>query len=182
MFLARIEGTVVAAVKHPTLDGCRFLVAQRLEADGSAGVEPIVVVDWLGAAQRLHGAGLHRWRYRPGEAWQQHAGAHGGGGHCGSGAGRRNASSGEAHETGHCSRPCGSQSGCSVVSRQDAGGRGAGDDGEPARQEWTGRRQGSGRHRRAGRCRRARWWRLPKAAKRRIHSGPMPCRWMRIVP
>ena len=50
MFLARIEGTVVAAVKHATLQGCRFLVAQRLEADGSAGLEPIVVVDWLGAA------------------------------------------------------------------------------------------------------------------------------------
>jgi microcompartment protein CcmK/EutM len=51
LFLARIEGTVVAAVKHPTLDGCRFLIAQRLEADGSAAVEPIVVVDWLGAAK-----------------------------------------------------------------------------------------------------------------------------------
>jgi ethanolamine utilization protein EutN len=51
MFLARIEGTVVAAVKHATLQGCRFLVAQRLEADGSAGLEPIVVVDWLGAAK-----------------------------------------------------------------------------------------------------------------------------------
>ncbi|MGD0731273.1 MAG: EutN/CcmL family microcompartment protein [Terracidiphilus sp.] len=51
MFLARIEGTVVAVVKHPTLDGCRFLLAQRLEADGSAGVEPIVVVDWLGAGK-----------------------------------------------------------------------------------------------------------------------------------
>jgi ethanolamine utilization protein EutN len=49
MFLARIEGTVVTTVKHPTLDGCRFLVAQRLESDGSAGVEPMVVVDWLGA-------------------------------------------------------------------------------------------------------------------------------------
>jgi ethanolamine utilization protein EutN len=49
MFLARIEGTVVAAVKHPTMDGCRFLVAQRIEADGSAGLEPMVVVDWLGA-------------------------------------------------------------------------------------------------------------------------------------
>ena len=49
MFLARIEGTVVATVKHPTLDGCRFLVAQRLEADGSAAAEPIAVVDWLGA-------------------------------------------------------------------------------------------------------------------------------------
>jgi ethanolamine utilization protein EutN len=50
MFLARIEGTAVATVKHPTLDGCRFLVAQRLEADGNAAAEPIVVVDWLGAA------------------------------------------------------------------------------------------------------------------------------------
>ena len=49
MFLARICGTVVAAVKHPTLEGCRFLIAQRLEADGSAGLEPIVIVDWLGA-------------------------------------------------------------------------------------------------------------------------------------
>jgi ethanolamine utilization protein EutN len=51
MFLARIEGTVVATVKHPTLDGCRLLVAQRLEADGSAAAEPITVVDWLGAAR-----------------------------------------------------------------------------------------------------------------------------------
>jgi microcompartment protein CcmK/EutM len=50
MFLARIEGTVVAAAKHPTLDGCRFLVARRLEADGTAAVEPNVVVDWMGAA------------------------------------------------------------------------------------------------------------------------------------
>ena len=49
MFLARIEGTVVPAAKHPTMDGCRYLVAQRIEADGSAGLEPIVVVDWLGA-------------------------------------------------------------------------------------------------------------------------------------
>jgi ethanolamine utilization protein EutN len=49
MFLARIGGTVVAAVKHPTLEGCRFLIAQRLEADGSLAEEPIVLVDWLGA-------------------------------------------------------------------------------------------------------------------------------------
>ena len=50
MFLARIEGTVVATAKHPTLDGCRFLVARRLEADGTAAVEPNVVADWMGAA------------------------------------------------------------------------------------------------------------------------------------
>jgi microcompartment protein CcmK/EutM len=51
MFLARIEGTVVAATKHPTLDGCRFLVARRLEADGTAADEPNVVLDWMGAAR-----------------------------------------------------------------------------------------------------------------------------------
>ena len=51
MYLARIEGTVVAAAKHATLGGCRFLVAQRLEADGSAAEEPILVIDWLGAAK-----------------------------------------------------------------------------------------------------------------------------------
>jgi len=51
MFLARIEGTVVAAAKHPTLAGCRFLVARRIEADGTAAEEPNVVVDWMGAAR-----------------------------------------------------------------------------------------------------------------------------------
>lgn len=50
MYLARISGTVVAAAKHHTLTACRFLVAERLEADGGVGLEPIVVVDWLGAA------------------------------------------------------------------------------------------------------------------------------------
>jgi len=50
MFLARIDGTVVPAAKHATLAGCRFLVAQRLEADGSTGVEPLVLIDLLGAA------------------------------------------------------------------------------------------------------------------------------------
>ena len=49
MFLARIDGTVVAASRHATLEGCRFLVAQRLEADGSTGAEPLVVIDWMGA-------------------------------------------------------------------------------------------------------------------------------------
>lgn len=50
MFLAVINGTVVPAAKHETLDGCRFLLAQRLEADGSRGAEPLVLVDWFGAA------------------------------------------------------------------------------------------------------------------------------------
>lgn len=51
MYLARIEGTVVAAAGHETLTGCRFLVARRLEAGGRPAAEPIVVVDWLGAAK-----------------------------------------------------------------------------------------------------------------------------------
>lgn len=50
MYLARIEGTVVAAVKHESLCGARFLVARRLDAGGDLASEPIVVVDWLGAA------------------------------------------------------------------------------------------------------------------------------------
>jgi len=50
MFLARINGTVVAAAKHETLEGCRFLIAQRLEADGSPAAEPLVIIDWIGAA------------------------------------------------------------------------------------------------------------------------------------
>jgi ethanolamine utilization protein EutN len=50
MFLARIDGTVVPAAKHATLDGCRLLIAQRLEPDGSMGAEPLVIVDWMGAA------------------------------------------------------------------------------------------------------------------------------------
>ncbi len=50
MFLARIEGTVVATVKHASLVGCRFLVARRLEPDGSLADEPNIVIDWHGAA------------------------------------------------------------------------------------------------------------------------------------
>jgi ethanolamine utilization protein EutN len=51
MFLARIDGTVVPATKHASLEGCRFLIAERLESDGSVGAEPLVIVDWMGAAQ-----------------------------------------------------------------------------------------------------------------------------------
>jgi len=51
MFLARVEGTVVATAKHPTLGSCRFLVVQRVEEDGSIALEPNVIVDWFGAAR-----------------------------------------------------------------------------------------------------------------------------------
>ena len=49
MYLARVDGTLVATRKHGTLAGCRFLVAQRLEADGRPSGEPVVVLDRLGA-------------------------------------------------------------------------------------------------------------------------------------
>jgi len=50
MYLARIAGSLVAAARHQTLNGCRFLIAERLEADGNVQTEPIVVIDWMGAA------------------------------------------------------------------------------------------------------------------------------------
>ena len=49
MFLARIDGTLTAAKKHDLLGGVRFLVAQRLEADGTTSGEPLVLLDRMGA-------------------------------------------------------------------------------------------------------------------------------------
>jgi len=47
MFLARIDGTLVSTTKHPTLNGCRFLIGQRLDGTG----EPLVLMDWIGAGR-----------------------------------------------------------------------------------------------------------------------------------
>jgi ethanolamine utilization protein EutN len=49
MFLARIDGTVTSTIKHPTLEGYRLLIGQRLEADGSGSGEPLILVDLAGA-------------------------------------------------------------------------------------------------------------------------------------
>jgi ethanolamine utilization protein EutN len=49
MFLARIDGTMVSTAKHASLQGCRFLIGQRLESDGQTSGEPLVILDWLGA-------------------------------------------------------------------------------------------------------------------------------------
>jgi ethanolamine utilization protein EutN len=51
MFLARIDGTLTSTVKHETLEGCRFLIGQRLDADGGAIGDPLVLVDTLGAGR-----------------------------------------------------------------------------------------------------------------------------------
>jgi ethanolamine utilization protein EutN len=49
MYLARIDGTLTSTDKHATLAGTRLLVARRVEADGSAVGEPVVVLDRFGA-------------------------------------------------------------------------------------------------------------------------------------
>jgi ethanolamine utilization protein EutN len=49
MFLARIDGTLTSTAKHPSLEGARFLIGQRLEADGSCSGGPLVILDRLGA-------------------------------------------------------------------------------------------------------------------------------------
>lgn len=51
MFLARVDGTLVAAKKHERLEGVRFLIAQRLESDGTTSGEPLVIIDRMGARQ-----------------------------------------------------------------------------------------------------------------------------------
>jgi ethanolamine utilization protein EutN len=51
MFLAQIQGTVTSTVKHGTLEGARFLLGRRLEADGMPSGEPVVIVDRLGAGR-----------------------------------------------------------------------------------------------------------------------------------
>jgi ethanolamine utilization protein EutN len=49
MFLARIDGALTSTRKHAALAAVRFLIAQRLEADGRTSGEPLVVLDRLGA-------------------------------------------------------------------------------------------------------------------------------------
>ncbi len=49
MFLARIEGNVVATRKHPSLEGWRLMVCQPINAQGLAEGVPQVAIDPLGA-------------------------------------------------------------------------------------------------------------------------------------
>ncbi len=49
MYLARIDGTLTATIKHETLNGFRLLISQRLEGDGSDSGEPQILVDTIGA-------------------------------------------------------------------------------------------------------------------------------------
>jgi microcompartment protein CcmK/EutM len=49
VYLARIDGTLTATVRHETLECCRWLIGQRLEADGGSSGEPVVILDRIGA-------------------------------------------------------------------------------------------------------------------------------------
>lgn len=51
MFLARIEGSLTATVKHRTLEGWRLLIGRRLDAAGAPEGDPLVLADRLGAGR-----------------------------------------------------------------------------------------------------------------------------------
>ncbi len=53
MFLARVEGTVVATRKHPSLEGWRLVLCQPISGAGEPEGVPQVAID-------AHGAGMHQ--------------------------------------------------------------------------------------------------------------------------
>jgi ethanolamine utilization protein EutN len=53
MFLARVEGNVVATRKHPSLDGWRLLVCQPISGTGQPEGVPQIAID-------PYGAGMHQ--------------------------------------------------------------------------------------------------------------------------
>ncbi len=53
MFLARVEGNVVATRKHPSLQGWRLLICQPINRAGDPEGVPQVALD-------AHGAGMHQ--------------------------------------------------------------------------------------------------------------------------
>ncbi len=53
MFLARVEGNVVATRKHPSLEGWRLLICQPINGANEAEGVPQVAID-------PHGAAMHQ--------------------------------------------------------------------------------------------------------------------------
>jgi microcompartment protein CcmK/EutM len=53
MFLARVEGSVIATRKHPSFEGWRLVICQPIGSMGAAEGPPQVAID-------PHGAGLHQ--------------------------------------------------------------------------------------------------------------------------
>jgi microcompartment protein CcmK/EutM len=53
MFLARVEGNVVATRKHPSFEGWRLVICQPIDRAGAPEGAPQIAID-------SHGAGLHQ--------------------------------------------------------------------------------------------------------------------------
>lgn len=53
MFLARVEGSVIATRKHPSLKGWRLIICQPISGAGEPEGPPQIAID-------PHGAGLHQ--------------------------------------------------------------------------------------------------------------------------
>jgi ethanolamine utilization protein EutN len=52
MFLARVMGSAVSTVKHPSMEGWKLLLVMALQADGrTVEGDPILVVDSVGAGR-----------------------------------------------------------------------------------------------------------------------------------
>ena len=54
MYLARVEGSVVATRKHPSFNGWRLVICQPIDRAGNPEGAPQVAID-------AHGAGMHQW-------------------------------------------------------------------------------------------------------------------------
>ncbi len=53
MFLARVEGNIVATRKHPSLEGWRLIICQPISSEGTPEGVPQVALD-------PQGAGMHQ--------------------------------------------------------------------------------------------------------------------------
>jgi ethanolamine utilization protein EutN len=53
MFLARVEGNIVATRKHPSFEGWPLLICQPIDGQGQPEGVPQIAID-------PHGAGLHQ--------------------------------------------------------------------------------------------------------------------------
>jgi microcompartment protein CcmK/EutM len=51
MFLARVDGVIVATVGHPSMAGHRSIICQPLDEQGRDEGAPVLAVDPLGAGQ-----------------------------------------------------------------------------------------------------------------------------------
>jgi ethanolamine utilization protein EutN len=53
MFLARVEGNLVATRKHPSFEGWRLVICQPINGGGEPEGVPLIAID-------AHGSGMHQ--------------------------------------------------------------------------------------------------------------------------